>query len=101
MNLPLSIAALFAGAVYVYMWIGPTAPHRWRDQLDERGETSLSLVILAVTLVAGIVLLSALSRDVPEVLGHALNGVLLGIFGGEVTVRRVERAAGTPRRVRK
>ena len=95
------LVAFVVAAVYIRIWHRAGRLHEWRAHLSERGETSLSLVIIAVSLVAAITVLLSLGREVPSVFEQGLTGVLFGIGGGEVSLRRNEKKTGTavhPRR---
>lgn len=88
------LVAFVVAAIYIRVWHHAGKLHDWRARLSERGETSLSLVIIAISLIAAITVLLALGRDVPVVFQQGLTGVLFGITGGEVSLRRSERKTG-------
>jgi hypothetical protein len=98
------LIALVAASIYVTAWTRPSALRSWRDRLDERGETSLTLVIVVVALIVAVTVLIALDKEVPSVLSQGLASGLFGVIGGEATLARRERRAGSavhPARARK
>lgn len=88
------IVAFIVAGGYIRLWHHAGKLHEWRAHLSERGEASLSLVIVAVSLIAAITVLLVLGREVPAVFQQGLTGVLFGITGGELSLRRSEKKAG-------
>lgn len=92
-----------AAYVYVLGWQHASRLLAWRRSQSEQGETSLSVIIVAVALIAAITVLVALDKAVPTVLSQGLASILFGIVGGELAMRRGEIKKGTavhPRRAK-
>ena len=90
-----------AALLYVQGWHHAARLLAWRRAKSEAGETSISIVIVTVALIAAITVLVALEKEVPTVLSQGLASILFGIAGGEVAMRRGELKAGAvvhPRR---
>jgi hypothetical protein len=86
----LGVIAFAVANLYVGLWMAPR-PERWRR---EHGEVSVGLVVIVVSLIAAITLLTALHREVPDVLAQCLLSSLLGVAGAETSLIRKERKAG-------
>jgi prepilin signal peptidase PulO-like enzyme (type II secretory pathway) len=92
--LPLFAVATLAAILYVRAWLDIPRLRALRDDMSEKGEASLSIVIIAVALIAAIAVITVMGQEVPQVLTQGLGSVLFGIAGGEVTLRRNELKAG-------
>lgn len=87
------IVALLSASSYVRLWTVPTI----RARRNEDGQASL-LTIIAVVLVVAITVMLVMHLTVPDVFTQSLTtiitGIVTGIGGAEVTLRRIERRKG-------